>query len=418
LEADNGTVVVLSGAGANNAIDGLMRTVAGLLEKNGLPVKFFDVSRSTNEEWGELLPLLMSGRVSFALSFLGVGQDFQVKLGEAGETVNAWEHANIPFIKLHGDSPAYFLKRHLDQPSVGVNAYHFDEHLEFQRWIHPNASTLAATIDPYIISDTPLDAVDFEPRKAGTLVFVKNGGDPHELISLWQQTLPESISDELIELALAIVAPALKTGRFLIHRFVLDHLDAKRIDPRGLRGIVRLYVAQLDDYVRRVKANMVVKALLPFPVIVQGARWEHVDFSGARARLSGPLDFSATEAVFQDQLGVIDLSPNVDGTGHDRLWRAAGAYAFGLANKSTWLERTLPELNARAYEFDEESIASSVERALGNPSECISIAEAYGKAYRRRYATADFVDKLIALADMSRLEASRDKPALQPYFVW
>jgi hypothetical protein len=418
LEVDNGTVVVLSGAGASNAIDGLMRTVAGLLQENGLPVKFFDVSRATNEDWGGLLSFLMSGRVRFALSFLGIGQDFQVKLGEAGETVNAWEHANIPFIKLHGDSPAYFLKRHLDVPLTGVNLYYFDEHLEFRRWMHPETRSIAAMVDPYLISDTPPDTIDFESRKRGTLVFLKNGGSPHELMTLWRQKLPESMSDELIELALAIVQPALKPGRFLFHQFVLDHLDRKRIDPRGLREIVRLYVAQLDDYVRRVKANMVVKALLPFPVIIHGAGWDHLDLAGARAQVAPPLDFETTGKVFQTQLGVIDMTPNVDGCGHDRMLRAAGTYAFGLANKSSWLEGLLPELNARAYEFSEDSIAVSVDRALKNPSECVELAQAYGRAYRRRYDAGAWVDRLTALADMSRLQSDRDKPVLQPFFVW
>jgi hypothetical protein len=418
LEADKQTAVVLSGASASNAIDGLMRAVAALLEQNGLAVKFFDVTLAKNEDWAGLVPLLMSGGVSFALSFLGIGQDFQVQAGEGAAPVNAWEQANVPFIKLHGDSPAYFLKRHLDLPLTGVNLYHFDEHLAFQRWMHPEAKSMAATVDPYLISDTPLDTIDFGSRKRGTLVFLKNGGSPHELMALWRQKLPESMSDELIELALAIVTPALKPGRFLVHQFVLDHLDSRGIDPRGLRDIVRLYVAQLDDYVRRIKANMVAKVLLRFPVIIHGAGWSHLDLAGARAQLAPPLDFTTTGTVFRTQLGVIDMMPNVDGCGHDRMLRAAGTYAFGLANKSSWLERLSPELNARAYEFNEDSIAASVDHALGNRSECVELAQAYGRAFRRRYDSGAWVDTLTALADMSRLKSARDKPALQPFFLW
>lgn len=409
-------VVVLSGHGASDSINGHMRSISELLSGGGYTVHFYDMAQASHDERSQLARLLAGDSVAFAVSFLGIGHNFEVQPKDAAAPVNAWDYTAVPIIKLHGDSPAYYLERHGDVPHIGVNAYYFEEHLAFRRWMLPDSRAMAAMVDPYLASDTPPPTVDFERRKRGTLVFVKNGGDPRELMALWAQKLPETISDQLIGLALEIEKPALATGRFLIHEFVVDHLEAARVETRSLRPLVRLYVAQLDDYMRRVKSTMIAKSLLPFPVVVQGAGWDHVDFSRAKAKLAPPLDFVATEAVFQQALGVIDMSPNIDGGAHDRLFRAAGTYAFALTNRTSWLQEVCPELNARAFEFDPASIAASVERALADPAECVALALIFAKAYRSRYTPAAWVERLAALADMSRTQ--HGKPALQPYFAW
>ena len=418
METARNDVVVLSGQGGNDAINGLMRCISELLDESGYTVHFYDMARATPDDMSRLATLLAGGTVAFAASFLGIGHDLEARPQGAPGPVNVWDYTGIPLLKLHGDSPAYFLERHGDVPASGVNAYYFDEHLAFRQWMLPASSSIAAMVDPYFASDTPLSSIDFAKRRHGTLVFVKNGGDPRELMALWPRQLPETISDQLIELALEIEKPGLRAGRFLIHEFVVDYLDSKRIDTHALRPLVRLYVAQLDDYLRRVKSTMIGRALLRFPVTVQGAGWDHVDFSRAKARHAPPLDFGASETVYQNELGIIDMSPNIDGGAHDRMFRAAGAYAFALTNKCSWLEKVCPELNARAFEFDEASIASSVERALAKPAECTALGEAFGKAYRRHYSRTGWVDRLSALADISRIQSANYKPALQPYFVW
>lgn len=409
-------VVVLSGEGSNDAINGHMREISKLFGGTGYAIRFYDMKRIAPEELQGLARLLAGGSVAFGLSFLGIGQELELRLEGAPAPVSAWDHFGIPLIKLHGDTPAYYLDRHRDVPLTAVNAYYFEEHLAFRRWMLPDSRAMGALVQPYIASDTPLAAVDFERRKRGTLVFVKNGGDPQALMALWAQKLPETVSDQLIDLALAIEKPALRTGRFLIHEFVIDALEAAHVDAQAMRPLVRLYVAQLDDYVRRVKSTLIARALLPFPVVIQGAGWDHVDFAKARAKHAPPLDFAETEAVFRNELGVIDMSPNIDGGAHDRLFRAAGTYAYALTNKSSWLERVCPELNARAFEFEEGSIAASAERALANPGECVAIARTFGEAYRRQYTASAWVDRITALADMSRTMA-HEFP-VQPYFVW
>jgi hypothetical protein len=411
------TVVFISGYGTSDALNGLMRPLAALVKSRGFRIDYFEAGVSTPDDVARLGAALSGGDVRFAVTYLGLAQDVQMR-DDKGELHNAWEAFEVPLIKLHGDIAAYFPERHGDVPSTAINLYLNAEFAEFHRWSQPQSKCLTAVGDPYLLSDLPLREADFKARRRGKLVFVKNGGDPDELIRLWWDKLPEAAADQLVELAGEASRIGLRPGPFPLHEFVLRYLAAHGIDERGTRTLIRLYVAQLDDYLRRLKSTMIATALLPFPVVIQGARWDHVDFSGARAQLVPPQDFTATEAVFQNELGVIDMSPNVDSSGHDRAWRAAGTYAFLLTNKSTWLEALSPQLNARAFEFQPESIGAGVEYALAHPAECVELGEQFGKAFRKRYPAHAGVDKLLMLADLTRLQHAAQKPQLQRYFVW
>jgi hypothetical protein len=411
------TVVFISGHGANDALNGLMRPLAGLVQARGFRIEYFDSGLSEPDDVSRLAAALNGGDVRFAVTYLGIAHDAQMRDGN-GELRNLWDAFEVPLIKLHGDIAAYFLQRHSDVPSTAINLYLNEEFAEFHRWLLPQSTCLTAVGDPYLLSDLPLREADFAARRRGKLVFVKNGGDPDELIRLWWDRLPEAVADPLVELAGEASRAGLRPGRFPLHELVLRYLAANGMDERGTRTLITLYVAQLDDYLRRVKSTMIAKALLPFPVLVQGGHWDHVDFSGARAQRVPPQDFAATEAVFRNELGVIDMSPNVDSSGHDRSWRAAGTYAFLLTNKSTWLEQLLPPLDAAAFEFDPESIGAAVEYALAHPAECVALGEQFGKAFRKRYPADAAVDRLLMLADLTRLQHAAQKPQLQPYFVW
>ncbi|HYH43339.1 MAG TPA: hypothetical protein VD867_15295, partial [Burkholderiales bacterium] len=87
-------------------------------------------------------------------------------------------------------------------------------------------------------------------------------------------------------------------------------------------------------------------------------------------------------------------------------------------NKSTWLEGLLPDLNAYAYDFNEQSIQASVERVLSHPDECVALGERYGEVFRSRFTAEAWVDRLIALADLARFKGAAQRPTLQPYYVW
>src|SRR5207249_1009738 len=102
----------------------------------------------------------------------------------------------------------------------------------------------------------------------------------------------------------------LRPGKLLIGDFVAQFIEARGIAPESAMSLMPFFAAQLDDYLRRIKSEMIATAILDFPVVVQGDLWSHVDFSGRRARLVQGEDFVASRRVFAEELGVIDMSPN------------------------------------------------------------------------------------------------------------
>lgn len=408
------TIAVLSGTGENDAINGLMRSVSAYCERGGLQVEYFDLAAYDQKKF---FALMSSGRVHFALTYLGIGQNLEVELKSGGKK-NIWEFFNIPFLKLHGDLPAYFLERHLDTPLNSVNLYGAEEFLDYLKFAVPQGLALSGLFEPWLIDDCPPTDSELQARRSGRLFLIKNGGDPDALIANWEASLPPALSRQLTELAREAEAQCLKAGRIALHRLVVDFLDSKGIELRGDAPLLSFYVAQMDDYLRKFKSTLVGRALLNCPVVIQGSRWEHLDRSGARAEIIPAQDFGPTAAVFRSQLGVIDISPNLDSSCHDRMMRAAGSSSFVLSNRSSWLGGLLPELNEAAFEFDPEHIRHSVETVLAHPDRFVELGLEYGRVYRQRHTPEGFVGRLNTLAEMARLRHARQKPVIQPHIVW
>ncbi|QDQ26263.1 hypothetical protein FNU76_07760 [Chitinimonas arctica] len=411
------TVIILSGAGSGDAINGMMTSLAVLIGEQGVRTEYFDVSKWQVEDIERFSRAIESGTILFALTYLGVGQDFSAA-GPDNQPINIWEHFNIPLIKLHGDSPAYFLDRHADFPANSVNLYVSEEFTAFHRWMLPNSKAISACCDPWLVADVAREQVDFQRKKQGKLIYIKNGGSVDELTRMWREKLAPRMAEQLLELAEFCKPAALSAQTFPSHEIVANYLADQKIDIRGMKDIVRLYVAQLDDYMRRIKSTMIAKALLPFPVLIQGANWDHLDMSNAQARIVETVDFHACNTVIQDALGIIDMSPNVNNSCHERMMRAAGLYTFGLTNKSNWLEGVMPALNERAFDFSEESIQASVSQALADPEACIDLGRRFGDAYRQRYQPAEFFNHLVRLSEYARLIHAKEKPELQSFYAW
>lgn len=408
------TIAVISGRGENDAINGIMHSVSDYCKSGGLEVEYFDLG-SYNPQF--FFDTMASGRIRFGLTYLGIGQDLEVNL-KSGGTKSIWEYFNIPLLKLHGDIPAYFLQRHLDLPKNSINLYGAEEFLEFHKVAVPDSTCHAMIVDPWLIDDTKEDNIDFKSRVFKKLYFIKNGGNPSELKNIWELNLTPSIFKQLRDLSEELLNIGLRPGKLSIHEFVLQYFSAQRIDIRLDGAMLSFYVAQLDDYLRRVKSTLVGQALSRCPVVIQGSRWEHLDMTNASATIHPAQSFSDTMAHFQTQLGIIDISPNIDTICHDRLMRAAGTYTFVLTNRNSWVEKVLPELNATGFEFDSDNICTAVHEVLARPDRFVELGREYGREYRRRYTPQDFTARLTMIADMTRMRHSVQKPVLQRHMVW
>ncbi len=360
--------------------------------------------------------LMSRGGVRFALTWLGIGQDISVT-GQDGQQVSVWDGLRVPLVKIHADHPAYFSDRHRDTPRNSVNLYMAAEFMEFRRWL-PDLRALTALVPPWPIAPLPRADVDLRKRRNGKLVFLKNGNSPRDLRRLWHERLAPATAGLLDAMAEEIVSIGLRPGKLLIGDFVASFLAVRGIDPQSAIPLLPFFAAQLDDYLRRIKSAMIATAILDFPVIVQGDLWGHVDFGGRRARLVPGEDFIASRRVFADELGVIDMSPNMDSEPHDRVQRAAGSYSLVLSNKQTWITTEFPGFEEVTFEFDPESIKARIADVLARPERYLELGVAFGERFRQVHPMEAFSRRVVEVADLAALHCAAEKPPLQPFFVW
>lgn len=435
MSGNKNTVFIISGSGGNDAINGMMCSIEQILLKAGFETEYFDSSTATEQSFKKILDLFNTGQVTFAITYLGIGQDLTVNVpiitasagpgkGRASQTQNSvikrnfWDHFNVPLLKLHGDMPAYHSARHQTIAQCSANLYPADEFLLQRDWLLSSDPSPSFRCDPWVISDTQFNSIDFNTKKAGKLVYMKNGGNSADLLKLWQEKLPATLGKYLCELAETITPLILKHSEPCIHQTVIDHLDIGKFSTNNLKQVIRLFTAQLDDYTRRTKSTLIAKALLDFPVIFQGGHWDHIDFSNTRAKLVPAQGYFESLNVFQSQLGVIEMSPNISSSCHERMMRAAGSYSFVLSNRTTWLNSIYPQLNEKSFTFSSEHIAQTVSWAIEHPKDCIELGIEFGRRFREQCSDESFVNRLTLIADMLRIEKTDLKPQLQNFFAW
>jgi hypothetical protein len=210
----------------------------------------------------------------------------------------------------------------------------------------------------------------------------------------------------------------MKPGLLHIGDFVADYLNAHGIDSESMRALLPFFTAQLDDYLRRVKSLMIVESVLDLPVLVQGNLWQHVDFTGRRAQLLEGQDYETSQRVYSDQLGIIDMAPNVDTAPHERVQRAAGSFATVFTNRQGWIDSGFPGFGDLTFEFTPDSIKDRMSDAIARPDKYIDLGVAFGERFREVYPRAAFAQRVVEMADLSTLRWSDAKPAIQPFFVW
>jgi len=163
---------------------------------------------------------------------------------------------------------------------------------------------------------------------------------------------------------------------------------------------------------------MIATALLDLPVVIQGGNWEHIDFSNRRAELRPGQSYQASRTIFNEQLGVIDMSPNLDTGPHERVMRAAGSYGLVLTNQQSWLSEAFPAFGDQMFDFTAESIAERASDAIRRPDAYVERGIAFGEQFRQRYSRESVGNTIVDMAELAVLQWSVQKPVIQPFFVW
>ena len=408
-------VLAFAGEGANNAIQGMIAEYTQPLESLGLSVVHVAPEAA---EWKYAVEQISADKVCFAMTFLGIAQALSVTVGPERSRRTSGNHFRVPLLKLHGDTPAYFVDRHSDVPQTSVNLYAASEFVHFRRRWLPQAKALTAVVPPMPLAPIDRSKIDRATRSKGRLVFLKNGNSPTQLRQLWRDRLPKSVATLVESMAEEIVPIGLRPGPLYVGDCIADFLVARGIQPESTGELMLFFTAQIDDYLRRVKSQMIAEALLDLPVIVQGNLWEHVDFRGRRAKLVPGQDFESTRRIFSNELGIIDMSPNLDSGPHERVMRAAGSFACVLTNRQGWLTAALGEFEDLTFEFNPDSIRAKANDAISNPDRFVDLGVAFGDRFREIYTRQAYANAIVDLAELAALKCSAEKPVIQPFFVW
>ncbi|MBI5108762.1 MAG: hypothetical protein HZA62_08430 [Rhodocyclales bacterium] len=355
---------------------------------------------------------ITSAPIWFAAGYFGTGQE--VNITRNGETANLWESSGIPFIRIFGDSPAYLPDRHRAAFRNSINAYGHPEHLAFyRRWFRD--PTLSVLLHPITIDKAPADTLRLPEKASGKIIFPKNGNSPMQLRAYWRDALPSSICQALEDLAEESIGLDWIDREPCLDDRLLDYFGTKGIDLAAELGLLFFLVAQLDDYLRRVKSTMIAEALLDLPVIVRGRNWDHVNFTGRRATYDPSSDMAATLALIDQAPAMLDMSPNTQRAPHDRIWRAMGRRTAFLTNRQEFLDAALGLSASRcSFSFERSAIRTLVEHYVERPQDAIDLGLEQVRTLSPLLDESRYVDSLrtavqtVAFARGSRPPATQD----------
>jgi hypothetical protein len=368
-----------------------------------------------DDTWIDYLEELLCEPVWFACSYFGPGEDLPtVRNGKNG---NLWDLFGIPFVRFYGDMPVYCPERHVSAYLGSVNVYFDPAYADFySRWF-PTPG-LTKVLPPLMYGVRPLQEVDVSRRLKGKIVFAKNGNSPEKLMSYWKDSLSPTICNALAAIAEIATSPSAINDYFQLDVHIVNYFRDIDIDISRAPDLVSFMVAQLDDFLRRYKSTMIAEAILDLPVLVCGENWEHVKFEGRRAQLDPVCDFSKTQAMFDEMLAMVDMSPNSHYLIHDRVCRAVGQGTAFLTNHHKLLDATLSNVGPYAFDFNKQSIQGLVEHYIDNPGAAIELGLAQSVSCRDAFKASDFAEKLKSLVDVARMRCGGTPSGTQEFVFY
>jgi hypothetical protein len=407
-------VVFLSGTTRGATLEGIGRSLASAF--NAFDIEFVEISLLDSEQFLGRVSTLDFGAVTLVFSFVSMGMDILMNRSD-GTSFNLWQTLGIPFLSLHGDSPAYFFDRHVVRDNNVVSLYGFSEHCELRKRL-PRINGPVGDVWPIVMDNVPQQEINFRAKKNGNLIFLKNGKDPEQLRRVWRSVLGRRLLQAIEELASELEGNLDDPANNQIDDLVTQYFNDQGFDVASLIKLRLFFIAQLDDYLRAVKCTRMVEALLNFPVEIRGNDWGHVDFTGKKAKYIDECDFTKSTGLIRNSLGIIDMSPNTGSRPHDRVMRAYGAYTLCLTNKQQFLDE-LPHQERLGFQFEKESFQERVADILSHRSDAVEMGVEVAETYRRLHPTEQLIGKMLDWASLVRLNNASAQPAgMQDFFVW
>jgi len=408
------SVLFISGASANDALGAAGRAHRTLYEDLGY--EFVEIDFASREASDTLNRALEKGGIEFAYSAMGMGSDIKATRTDGTEG-NLWQIIGVPFLSLKGDSPAYFFDRHVMKSPWHASLYFYPEHLALRKRL-PMTPALYGLVPVVPFDAVGLRDVDFGAKADGRLLYLKNGNDPERLVNAWRAAMPASTFVLLTEMAAELAAGVATESGYDIDAVVTEHFRSRGWDLSECLNLRLFFVAQLDDYLRRVKSVLVADAIADFPVVIQGLNWEHFDFSKRRATYVKGGDYTHSRQQIIEALGIIDMSPNTQLAPHDRPMRAMALYTLCLTNEQRFFSEHFLDAGQFSYRFDRDDLQARIADVLAHPARYVELGRAVGEQFQKTRRREDFAQFMLDTASHVRLACGARPPGLQDFFVW
>lgn len=407
-------VLFLSGQTMGDSLGAIGRGFAAMFDELGHDL--VEVRLGDPSALAMLDKVVRESTIEFALTFVNMGGNLAAKAAD-GREVNYWNAMGIPLISIFGDTPAYLFDRHVMPSDRAACLYAYPEHLEFRKTLPAVHGILAKA--PYGPMDVlSRDQIDFRKKESGRLLFLKNGNDPDALMNEWREGLAPRMFLMIADIAAELVQrmPVDPVNR--VDHMVDRYFEDRGIDVSQAHRLRLFFVAQLDDYLRRVKSTLIARVLMDFPVDMFGHNWGHIDFSRGKIRFTAGGDYSGSTPMIRNSLGIIDMSPNTGRAPHERPLRAFGMYTLCLTNEQAFFRENVDHWDDFSFAFDPEALRSRIADVIARPGRYVEIGVAAAESFRQRFPGHRFGEQLIDIAAALRL-ANGPRPAkLQEYFGW
>jgi hypothetical protein len=409
------TILFISGESRNDALGAAGRAHRPMFE--GLGYELIEVNFATSEAQEQLNQAIRAGSIEFAFGVMGMGADIG-GITSDGKESNLWEGIHVPFISLFGDTPAYFFDRHVIPNAWHAALYFYPEHYDLRMRLPRSNAGIYGLVPPIPFNSIEKRDVDFRQKERGKLIFLKNGNDPAKLVQFWRNVMPPDAFVTIADMAGNLADHVASDMGYDIDALVTQTFMDKGWDISEFLNLRLFFVAQLDDYLRRIKSTMMGKVLAEFPVEIRGFNWEHVDFSRGQARYAPGLDYAETRKEILGSLGIVDMSPNTQRAPHDRPMRAFGLYTFCLTNHQKFFSDGYENSSQFSFRFQEDDLRDRVADVLAHPKQYVELGVDVAEQYRKRHKPEDFGSYMIETAGHIRLGCGPRPQGIQDYFVW
>jgi hypothetical protein len=386
-------ILILRWAGsAYDSLGGLLELIAAEFATRGFTAVMF---AADGPEWPRrLVQVLDEADFAFALTMSGIGADLTVN----GSLV--WEATKVPLFNWNCDHPCYFPSRHVVRNRFLMHGYVFPDHARYSiTHLKPNGSAFAVHLGIPPRSLFPAAPLPLQSRN-GRVVFTKTGADINRIEAAWRSYVPE------------LQAVVFAAAEALFHRSTADFMPVLREigEPVGLfldgdNQLTMMLIREIDAYIRYKRANLVMDAILRFPVDVFGSGWEHIKWDGAQARLHGVKPWRMMIEDLPRYVGCLSINPLIEESVHDRVFFALSAGVVPISDGNAFSRTHMSALEPYAFSFTRERIEQAVEAVLAGPAEALEHTETTWRDLAVRFGMQRSARQIVQFAALHGLNA-------------